>query len=103
MTNKEVKALNSGDPVVREQKEALIIAFNPLLTGQIQSKYIEYPSDINGRTIIASGGPLTVTESIRMECLQAGIHVGCHRRVFVYSCQIVNKIYVISILQDYCK
>lgn len=64
MTSKEVKALNSGDPVVREQKEELIIAFNPILTDQINSKYIEYPSDINRRTMIASGGSMRVTESI---------------------------------------
>ena len=64
MTAKEVKILDSGDTSFREQKEELIIALNPLLTDQINSKYIEYPSDINQRTMIASGGALRVTESI---------------------------------------
>ena len=34
------------------------------MTDQISSKYVEYPTDINKRTMIASGGHLHVTESI---------------------------------------
>lgn len=64
MTDKEVDSLEKGESTVREQKGELIIALNPLLTDQINSKYIEYPTDINKRTMIASGGHLHVTESI---------------------------------------
>jgi uncharacterized protein YunC (DUF1805 family) len=64
MTDAEVQSLNSGDESVRERKGELIIALNPLLTDQISSKYVEYPTDINKRTMIASGGHLHVTESI---------------------------------------
>jgi uncharacterized protein YfaA (DUF2138 family) len=42
----------------------LIIALNPLLTDQISSKYVEYPEDINRRTVIAAGGHRLVTESM---------------------------------------
>ncbi len=64
MTDAEVQSLNNGDSLVRERKGELVIALNPLLTDQISSKYVEYPTDINQRTMIASGGHLHVTESI---------------------------------------
>ena len=64
MTDAEVQSLNKGEDSVREKKGELIIALNPLLTDQISSKYVEYPTDINKRTMIASGGHLHVTESI---------------------------------------
>ena len=64
MTDTELQSLEKGDNTVREQKGELIIALNPLLTDQINSKYIEYPTDINQRTMIACGGHLHVTESI---------------------------------------
>ena len=34
MTDKEVRSLNSGDPSVREKKQEVIIALNPVLTDQ---------------------------------------------------------------------
>ena len=64
LTEKEVKKLDSGDASVREKKGELILALHPILTDQIKTKYVEYPEDINQRTIIASGGPLRVTKSI---------------------------------------
>jgi hypothetical protein len=64
MTNQEVERLDSKESGFREQIEEFIIAFNPLITDQINLKYVEYPSDINERTAIASGGKLKVTESI---------------------------------------
>lgn len=64
LTDKEIASLDSGSDDVRKQKGELIIALNPLLTDQINSKYVEYPTDINRRTVIASGGHLQVTESI---------------------------------------
>lgn len=64
MSPKEVKSLDEGNQTIRDQKGELILALNPLLTDQINSKYVEYPSDINKRTMIASGGAMRVTESI---------------------------------------
>jgi len=61
LTEKEVKRLDSGDMSIREKKGELIIALNPLLTDQIKTKYVEYPEDINQRTIIAAGGTRKVT------------------------------------------
>lgn len=64
MTDTEVDNLNKGELAIQERRGELIIALNPILTDQISSKYIEYPMDINQRTMIASGGHLHVTESI---------------------------------------
>lgn len=65
LTDAEVKKLDgtNGDDV-REQKGELVIAINPLITDQIKTKYVEYPTDINQRTVTASGGHRQVTESI---------------------------------------
>ena len=65
LTDIEIKKLDEGSGEdIREQKGELVIALNPLLTDQINSKYVEYPPDINRRTIIAAGGHRHVTESI---------------------------------------
>jgi hypothetical protein len=66
MTDGEKKKLNAGDQSIKEMKGELIVAFNPIITDQIDSKYIEYPADINQRTMIASGGSRHVTESINI-------------------------------------
>lgn len=64
LTDDEKKDLDSGNEDVRERRGELIIGFNPLLTDQINSKYVEYPEDINRRTMIAAGGHKLVTESV---------------------------------------
>lgn len=64
LTEEEVEKLDSGSDLLRDRKGELIIALNPLLTDQINSKYVEYPSDINKRTVIAAGGYKLVTESM---------------------------------------
>lgn len=64
LTEEEVQTLDQGDESLREKRGELIIALNPLLTDQISSKYVEYPSDINKRTVIAAGGHRLVTESM---------------------------------------
>lgn len=64
MSDKEVTILNSGDKAFRKKREDLKIALHPILTDQISSKYIEYPTDIDKRTEIASGGIRKVTKSI---------------------------------------
>lgn len=56
MTTSEAGRLSRGDEKVREAKGELIIQLHPILTDQIESKYVEYPQDINRRTIIAAGG-----------------------------------------------
>lgn len=64
LTDEEIIQLNKGDEKIRQKKGELIIALNPILTDQINYKYVEYPKDINRRTIIASGGVNFVTQSI---------------------------------------
>ena len=65
MTTNEAARLNRGDEKVREAKGELIIQLHPILTDQIEYKYVEYPQDINRRTIIAAGGdPRSVTHAV---------------------------------------
>lgn len=64
LTEEQSKQLDQGAEGLREKKSELIIAFNPILTDQIHSKYVEYPEDINRRTMIAAGGHRLVTESV---------------------------------------
>lgn len=60
----ELKAISSGDDSTFESKGELVIGFNPILVEQISSKYIEYPSDINKRMVLAAGGHRKVTEAM---------------------------------------
>jgi hypothetical protein len=60
----ELKASSIGDDAVFESKGELVIGFNPILVEQISSKYIEYPSDINKRMVLAAGGHRKVTEAM---------------------------------------
>ena len=83
MTEKETRSLDNHDnktTVIRKQKEYTMLALNPIFTDQIQTKYVEYPSDINKRTNIASGGASRVTESII--CLRDYLlrEISCKRR-----------------------
>jgi hypothetical protein len=65
LTDTEKARLDKGDRTIRQEKGELIIALNPVLTDQINSKYIDYPSDIGRRTMIAAGGhPNMVTQAI---------------------------------------
>lgn len=65
LTDHEKARLDRGEMSGRKDRGELIIALNPILTDQIQSKYVEYPSDINLRTVIAAGGhPKMVTQAI---------------------------------------
>lgn len=64
MTLAEVERLDKGDKQAVRGKTELIIALNPLLTDQINSKYVDYPSDISRRTTIAAGGYRSVTGAI---------------------------------------
>ena len=60
----ELNEINSGNDSVFDSRGELIIALNPILIEQINSKYIEYPSDINKRMLIAAGHHRRVTEAV---------------------------------------
>lgn len=60
----ELKKLNAGDQEIREKRGELIIGLNPIFIDQINTKYVEFPVDINRRTTIAAGGHNCVTEAM---------------------------------------
>jgi hypothetical protein len=62
----EMESIRSGNDSVFESKGELIIGLNPILVEQINSKYIEYPSDINKRMVLAAGGHRRVTEAMTL-------------------------------------
>lgn len=64
LSEADLKKLNSGDTEIREKRGELLIALNPIFIDQINTKYVEYPFDINRRTTIAAGGHLYITESM---------------------------------------
>lgn len=64
LTEDEIQKLDKGNKEIREKRGELIIALNPILTDQINTKYVEYPFDINKKTVIAAGGHRRVTESM---------------------------------------
>ena len=65
LSEKEVRELDYGGEIIKKRKGELIIALNPILTDQINSKYVEYPKDINRRTVLAAGGhPQSVSVAI---------------------------------------
>lgn len=65
LTEEQDKSIKPGQ-VISENGE-VILELNPVFTDQIDTKFIEYPSDINELTALASGGSRNVTESnIRM-------------------------------------
>lgn len=45
------------------EKGTIVVSLNHIFIDQIDTKFIEYPSDINQRTVIASGGVRNVTQS----------------------------------------
>jgi len=66
LDEKELKKANLGDDSIFDSKGELIIGFNPILVDQINSKYIEYPSNINKKMILAAGGHRYVTEAMNL-------------------------------------
>jgi hypothetical protein len=64
LTKEEHEKITKGDKETREKKAEIIIQLNPIFIDQIDSKFIEYPTDINRITSIAAGGANKVTESI---------------------------------------
>lgn len=64
LTEVELNKINNGDEELRERRGELVIGLNPIFRDQIESKYIEYPIDINKRTTIAAGGHHSLNESM---------------------------------------
>jgi len=64
ITKEEDRKLDQGDQDIRNEKGEIILALNPIFTDQINTKFIEIPTDINRITAIASGGPKRVTTAI---------------------------------------
>ncbi|MDX2189804.1 MAG: hypothetical protein SFY32_08060 [Bacteroidota bacterium] len=64
LTKEEHEKVSKGDKNMRDKKAEIIIKLNPIFVDQIDSKFIEYPTDINRITSIAAQGASKVTESI---------------------------------------
>lgn len=64
LTPEEALRIDSGDKTLKEEKAQVIIVLNPIFIDQIDTKFIEYPNDINKRTAIAAGGHMRVTPAI---------------------------------------
>jgi hypothetical protein len=65
LSDEEKAALDKGDSTIREMKEEIIIALNPIFRDQIDTKFIEFPEDTNRRLVIAAGGHNRVTASMQ--------------------------------------
>lgn len=101
LTKEEVGQLDRGDERIRETKGELIIALNPILTDQINAKYVEYPQDINRRTIIAAGGDhRSVTQAVNILRDYMLRELSAKR----YECQInADKLPYLLKLENYVK
>lgn len=64
MTNIEEEAILGGNKELWEQKEEMVIAFNPIFAHEIDTKYIIYPGNIVQRIEDAAGGSKKVTQDI---------------------------------------
>jgi len=56
LTEEELRKVEAGDEETRNKRGEIILALNPIFNDQIDSKFIEYPNDINKLTRIARGG-----------------------------------------------
>jgi|GEM_PF-1655897 len=64
LSDDESKKVENIDKEFRAIAGEYILALNPILTDQINSKYVEFPEDIDFRTKIAAGSHLSVSEAI---------------------------------------
>ncbi|MES2389284.1 MAG: hypothetical protein V4543_14885 [Bacteroidota bacterium] len=64
LTSEEAAKIDKGDRELKEKKGEIVVIMNPLFIDQIDTKFIEYPNNINQRTAIAAGGNRKVTQSI---------------------------------------
>jgi hypothetical protein len=65
LTESEKEKLDKGDTVLREKKEEVILAYHPIFTDQIDTKFVEFPDDTNRRLVIAARGWNRVTIAMR--------------------------------------
>jgi hypothetical protein len=56
LTNKELEAVDAGNEDIKTQKGEVILTLNPLFIDQIDTKFIEVPTEINSLTREARGG-----------------------------------------------
>ena len=101
LTDTEVAKLDEGDERIRQAKGELIIALNPILTDQIDSKYVEYPQNISQRMVKAAGGhPKNVTRAMNNLRDYLLSELSAKR----YECQInADKLHSKLKLDDYVK
>lgn len=63
LTDEELAKFKRGNDAIVEKKGEYLLGLNPVLVDQIATKYVEFPRDIEKRTVIAAGGHKKVTES----------------------------------------
>lgn len=63
ISSEEDLKLDKGESI-SDEKGKIVVCLNPIFIDQIDTKFIEYPSGINQKTIIACGGAKRVTDSI---------------------------------------
>lgn len=66
LTEEEKADLDNGKTTVRDLRGEIIIALNPIFRDQIDTKFIEFPENINRRLVIAAGGHNRVTNSMHI-------------------------------------
>lgn len=64
LSDSEAERIEKGDKDLESLKGEYILALNPIITDQINSKYVEFPEDIDFRTKIAAGSHLSVSEAV---------------------------------------
>lgn len=64
ISQKEDYLLDKGDLKTRQEKEQFIISLNPIFIDQIDTKFVEYPININLLTDEAAGGSRNVNQAM---------------------------------------
>ncbi len=64
LTDSQAEKVEKGRSEIEALNGEYILALNPILTDQINAKYVEFPEDIDFRTKIAAGSHLSVSEAI---------------------------------------
>lgn len=56
LSQEDLNKLEAGDSTIKKEKGEIILLLNPVFIDQIDTKFVEYPVDINKLTAIARGG-----------------------------------------------
>jgi len=64
LSEEEAKKVEKGNQKIRDIKGEYILALHPILTDQIDLKYIDFPEDIDYMTKIAAGSHLSVSDAV---------------------------------------